>query len=624
MDACTNNADATIALAFVNLWFGATEQPVYICSLANERGDVNEPSERHLSTRNADELTRFIAKWDRARRGLFFCVSTVHANKVRNKDNVAEIPGLWADIDFKNVIDDEASILRRVKTLPLPPSIIVRSGNGLHLYWKFKEPLAINTDSAETIERVGAALKLLADLVGADMQVTQVAALMRLPGTHNSKRDEWKPVEIESSGDREYGLDDIETMLYECAPIVLRKVRPSQDNEIDPYAAVLKSMGFKPPVDVPKRLAAMTYMGGNDAGIHGTQLSVSASLLTAGVDVEEVVSLVLEATRAAAGDYGMRWNWKIEERELRKACATWVRKLEKEDAPPKPKVTQPADKDGTGEDAEANDGGDDDDDGDDGCAITNTNGKGDIRRLNKIHAVLPIGSKTRVVTFGELDEFPGRETIVMTQGFGDFAALLNKYRHKYKDKKGVDQEMPMGTYWLLHRNRRQYDGGMAFMPKHNKGSVGDKLNLWRGYGVNAVKPDGKSGAAGCGDFLAFMLDVMCSGNNEHFEYLRKREAVVLQQRIRTEIALGWRSDEEGVGKGFYENTMGHLLGHHAMQVGNPKHIIGAFNPHLETLLRLTADEALFVGNPEHRNVLFGLITEPKLTIRCAACRSPGR
>ena len=30
----------------------------------------------------------------------------------------------------------------------------------------------------------------------------------------------------------------------------------------------------------------------------------------------------------------------------------------------------------------------------------------------------------------------------------------------------------------------------------------------------------------------------------------------------------------------------------------------------KTLLRLTADEALFVGDPKHRNALFALITEP--------------
>jgi hypothetical protein len=243
----------------------------------------------------------------------------------------------------------------------------------------------------------------------------------------------------------------------------------------------------------------------------------------------------------------------------------------------------------------------------------------DILRLNRIHAVLPIGGKTRVVTFGEMEEFPGRETIVMTQTLGDFVSLNNKYRHKWTDEKGKPQEMPLGSYWIMSRKRRQYDGGMAFMPRQNKKVVGNKLNLWNGYGVQPIKPDGKSGAAGCKLFLDFMHGVICNKNDDHFEYLRKREAFILQKRMRCEVAVGLRSEEEGVGKGFYERTMGHLLGHHYMQISNPKHIIGAFNPHLETLLRLTADEALFVGNPEHRNALFELITEPKISIEPKGC-----
>jgi hypothetical protein len=245
-------------------------------------------------------------------------------------------------------------------------------------------------------------------------------------------------------------------------------------------------------------------------------------------------------------------------------------------------------------------------------------GEADVDRLNKVHAVLPIGGKTRVVTFGELEDFPGRETIVMTQTIGDFTALQNKYRHTYRDKKGELQSQPLGAHWIGSPKRRQYDGGMAFMPQRD-GDVGNRLNLWNGFGVKPIKPDGKSGAAGCGKFLDFMRDGICSGNEEHFDYLRKREATILQKRIRSEIALGLRTEEEGCGKGFYEKTMGHLLGNHAMQVSNPKHIVGAFNPHLETLLRLTADEALFVGSHEHRNALFGLITEPKLTIEPKGC-----
>ena len=225
-----------------------------------------------------------------------------------------------------------------------------------------------------------------------------------------------------------------------------------------------------------------------------------------------------------------------------------------------------------------------------------------------MHAVLPIGGNTRVVTFGELEEFPGRKTITMTQTLDDFKLLKNKYRHEWVDKDGEVKSSPLGNHWINSQQRQQYDEGMAFMPRHD-GDVGNRLNLWRGFGVRAIKPDGTSGAAGCRDFLDFMLRIICSGNAEHFDYLLKREATILQKRIRTEIALGLRTKEEGCGKGFHEFAMGRLLGSHSMQVTNPKHIIGNFNPHLETLLRLTADEALFVGNNEHRNALFSLITE---------------
>ena len=248
----------------------------------------------------------------------------------------------------------------------------------------------------------------------------------------------------------------------------------------------------------------------------------------------------------------------------------------------------------------------------------NANPDADVNRLNAEYAVLPIGGKTRVVKFGELDEFPGRETIVMTQTIQDFVQLNNKYRHFYADKEGKVSAVPMGSYWVKSSKRRQYDGGMAFMPRHD-GDVGDRLNLWRGFGVKAIKPDGKSGAEACAKFLDFMRDIICSGNEADFDYLRKREATILQKRIRTEVALGLQTKEEGCGKGFYENTMRRLLGTHAMMIANPKHIIGAFNPHLETLLRVTADEALFVGNHEHRNALFNLITEPDLTIEPKGC-----
>jgi hypothetical protein len=332
--------DTATATDFITQWFGATEAPVYLSSLPNTKNDPNEQPERFIATRDSAQVISFIEKWDRPARGLFFCVSTIREGTKRNKDNVAEIPGLWADVDFKDVVDDEATILRRVKALPKPPSIIVRSGNGLHMYWRFKESLIINIiDGPDIIERVEENLKLLADLVGGDQKVTQVSALMRMPGTHNSKNGNWKPVEIESNTGHEFELDDIEDeMLSIKSPVVLRKVRPSQNrdsNSFSDYAAAAAELGFKQPLDVQNRLEQMTYMGGEDSSIHGTQVVVTASLLSSGVGIDEVVSFVLKATEAAVVGYGERWNWKREEKTIRGMCATWLKKHPQERAAPR-------------------------------------------------------------------------------------------------------------------------------------------------------------------------------------------------------------------------------------------------------------------------------------------------
>jgi P4 family phage/plasmid primase-like protien len=193
----------------------------------------------------------------------------------------------------------------------------VRSGNGVHGYWPFKE--AIKGEAG----RVEAALRQLADIVGGDLQVCEIARLMRLPGSHNSKRGERTPVTITHQADHRYELDDLEEWLAETSPKILRKARergrtigamkPGEDY-FDEYAR----LGYKPPIDVEKRLESMMYMGLNEASIHWTQIAVASSMIGSGFDDEEIVEVLMAATKAAAGDYGKRWNWAAEERTIRK------------------------------------------------------------------------------------------------------------------------------------------------------------------------------------------------------------------------------------------------------------------------------------------------------------------
>lgn len=88
------------------------------------------------------------------------------------------LPALWVDVDGQA---DE----RALERLPLPPSLVVSSGSGLHAYWLLASPLSIGS----TRER-GAArdlLRALARAAGGDEAVCDVARVMRLAGSVNRK-----------------------------------------------------------------------------------------------------------------------------------------------------------------------------------------------------------------------------------------------------------------------------------------------------------------------------------------------------------------------------------------------------------------------------------------------------
>ncbi len=77
--------------------------------------------------------------------------------------------------------------------------------------------------------------------------------------------------------------------------------------------------------------------------------------------------------------------------------------------------------------------------------------------MNDKHAVLPIGGKTRVATWGEDPELPGRWTIVIChvlrlQG----AARQIPFHHV----EGEAEEVRLDSWWIGHPHRRQYDNGM--------------------------------------------------------------------------------------------------------------------------------------------------------------------
>ena len=141
---------------------------------------------------------------------------------------VAGIVGLWADLDLKSDAHSKASLPATVddalKILPLqlPPTFIVLTGNGVHVWWLFREPLTFESDE-ERREAANLALRwqsLLRDNAAARgwafERLADLARVLRIPETTNCKDPaNPKPVIIHSQTDRRYNPSEFVEYLDE-------------------------------------------------------------------------------------------------------------------------------------------------------------------------------------------------------------------------------------------------------------------------------------------------------------------------------------------------------------------------------------------------------------------------
>jgi len=294
--------------AFIELLLKKTSAPLYINTLKNPDNPDDSLKEHNVHTRDLDHIQSFVEKYDVSGRGVFFCVGFFAKDKKRAKKNTDEVIFLHCDIDPKDIEIPLEEAQKRLEQSKLPPSMIFSSGRGLHAYWMLKEPYR----EMGTYE---ICLKQLAFVFAGDPLVCHAAALMRLPGTHNSKNGSWNEVELLYNNLAEYSFPELSDWLSLCSPIIPKK---GAENTIS-----FQEFATKPPTDVEARLIMMKHGGEGETSVHATQLSVTASMLNAGVDKEEVVKRVLDATMAAVDE---DWDWEAEEKTIEGMCDSWEEK----------------------------------------------------------------------------------------------------------------------------------------------------------------------------------------------------------------------------------------------------------------------------------------------------------
>lgn len=151
---------------------------------------------------DADSMQQqFTQKSLNEQRNMWFQVGTVSpGSKLPQTANV-----IWADADVYKYPGGELQLQGLMRRLP-KPSVIVRSGRGLHFYWKLSEPVS----AAGNMSQAQRIAKHVQWLLGCDAAHTP-AKLLRLPYTYNFKPAEYeggKLCEILEVNDAVY---DVET-----------------------------------------------------------------------------------------------------------------------------------------------------------------------------------------------------------------------------------------------------------------------------------------------------------------------------------------------------------------------------------------------------------------------------
>jgi hypothetical protein len=334
------DVDYSLAPDFFESFFAGTEHAVELRVLGNDDVDVR-PIVRF--TRHPSVVIATCVRYDGIGRAIYFGVATrLNGSHSGRREDLAELTAVWTDIDYYKLGITLEEALSALQNCPLPPTVIVHSGGGLHAYWLFREPLDVRYapevgrgDAAK--EEVEAVLRQLAGVFAGDTKACDITRILRLPGSHNTKTGEMRLARIVWTSGNRYDLIELQEWLDTQRPLIERPAPPAEPNDPsepfdDPFAEFARRYGFKPPIDVEERLAAMTYMGDGDAGIHQTQLHVSASLVNQGMDDDEVVKILMEATQTAAGHYGATWNWRREEKNIRGMIESWRAKVEKRKA----------------------------------------------------------------------------------------------------------------------------------------------------------------------------------------------------------------------------------------------------------------------------------------------------
>lgn len=500
--------------------------------------------------------------------------------KKSEKEDLLELRWLHVDLDPRSG-EDVAKEQKRIETLlsdkwpeSLPkPTLKIFSGGGYWVLWRLETPAPINGDlnSCLDLERYNIQI---ANVLGGD-NCFNADRIMRLPGTLNipdaNKRAKGRVTQLATVvefNDTVYDLEQFTKSVQVDTESKTGKslTGPTRTIEVSDNIQKIDNIDFlKSQYNLRDRLLAIVAQGSRARDIYGSKefgkddsrsgwlWEGVCGLVKAEVPDDVIYSLLMDP------------EWGISESIVDKGNSAG-KHAKRIIARAKDVVADPI-----------------------------------LADMNARFAVIgSLGGKCRIVE--EVPDLAMGRSRLVKQTFEDFHNRFSNERVEVQTKDGMAY-VPKGKWWTGNSRRRQYDG-LVFAPE---GEVEGMYNLWRGFSFEPRPGD-------CSLFLQHLKDNICSGKQDHYDYLIKWMARVIQKPEKPgEVAIVLRG-EQGTGKSITAKIFGALMGRHFLHISDSRHLIGNFNSHLRDVLFCLADEAFFAGDKKHESVLKTIVTEPTLLI----------
>lgn len=233
-----------------------------------------------------------------------------------------------------------------------------------------------------------------------------------------------------------------------------------------------------------------------------------------------------------------------------------------------------------------------------------------LEEVNRRYFLTEDGGKHMVCT-ERYDPTIGRSVLCRFQ----VAEFKTRYANAFIFRPGGEKPVNLAKAWLSWRDRRQYLGGVVFDPEQNHGE--HVYNLWTGWPIQPAKGDWSI-------LRDHIYEVLSSGNDTWFAYIMGWLARLAQHPASPgEVALVFRG-AQGSGKTVFGEAIRRMCGRHGLTVSSSGALTGRFSGHLEALILLVADEAVFAGDRAAKARLKSILTDPTILIEDKFLRAESR